>query len=456
MFFVKLQRDVNDFMENLGVESLASMRGNLRKSVYLESYGCAANKADLEIMLAYIINSGYEISNNPGDADFILVNTCGVKKPTEDRMLERLNLLGALNKPLIITGCLPKINLKLIFKVAPNFSAVLDPHSINKIVLALRSAERGERNKIFFSEKPPVKVEEPHIRLSPVIEIIPISEGCLSACAFCCVRFARGSLFSYPVNSIVDRLQRAISEGIKEVWLTSQDNGAYGFDIGTNLAALLKECCSIEGNFFIRVGMMNPNHALKILSDLISAYKDRRIFKFLHLPVQSGDNEVLKIMNRRYTIEDFKSIIHAFRREIPDVTIATDVICGFPSESKEAFERTLRLIEEIKPDIVNISKFFPRPNTPAERMRQVDAKEIAFRSRIITEIINKVSFERNARWLGWEGEILIDEKGRGSSWIGRNFAYKPIIVKSENNLLGKFINVKIVETRKNYLEARVL
>ncbi|MBS7654404.1 tRNA (N(6)-L-threonylcarbamoyladenosine(37)-C(2))-methylthiotransferase [Candidatus Bathyarchaeota archaeon] len=443
-------------MEHLDVEFVASMGGNLRKRVYLESYGCAANKADLEIMLAYIINSGYKVYNNPEDADFIVVNTCAVKKPTEDRMLERLRLLSVLNKPLIITGCLPKINLKLIIKVAPNFSAVLDPQSINKIVLALRSAERGERNKIFFSEKPPIKVVEPHIRLSPVIEIIPISEGCLSACAFCCVRFARGSLFSYPVNSIVDRLQRAISEGIREVWLTSQDNGAYGFDIGTNLASLLKECCSIDGDFFIRVGMMNPNHALKILSYLISAYKDRRIFKFLHLPVQSGDNEVLKMMNRRYTVEGFKSIVRSFRREIPDVTIATDVICGFPGESKEAFERTLRLIEEIKPDIVNISKFFPRPNTPAERMRQVDAKEILFRSRMITEITNKISFERNAKWLGWEGEILIDEKGRGNSWIGRNFAYKPIVVKSENNLLGKIINVKIVETRKNYLEARVL
>jgi MiaB-like tRNA modifying enzyme len=443
-------------MRNLGVESIAFIDDNLGKSVYVESYGCAANKADLEIMLAYIANSGYRISNNLEDADFILVNTCGVKKPTEDRMLERLRLLSALNKPLIVTGCLPKINFKLIIKVAPNFSAVLDPYSVDKIVLALKSAEKGEKNKVFFSEKPPVKVNEPHIRLSPVIEIIPISEGCLGACSFCCVRFARGSLFSYPINSIVDRLHRAVSEGIKEVWLTSQDNGAYGFDIGTNLTTLLKECCSIEGKFFIRVGMMNPNHTLKILSDLISIYKNRRIFKFLHLPVQSGDNEVLKMMNRRYTVEDFKRIVHLFRREIPKMTIATDVICGFPGESREAFERTLRLIEEIKPDIVNISKFFPRPKTPAERMKQVDAKEIVFRSRTITNVVNKISFERNASWLGWEGEILIDEKGSDNSWIGRNFAYKPIVVKSENNLLGKIINVRIIKTSKNYLEAKML
>jgi len=443
-------------MRNLGVKSASSMGDDLRKSVYVESYGCAANKADLEIMLAHMAVSGYEISNNPKDADFILVNTCGVKKPTEDRMLERLRLLSALKKPLIIAGCLPKINFKLIVKAAPNFSAVLDPYSVDKIVSALKSAERGEVNKVFFSEKPPVKVDEPYIRLNPIIEIIPISEGCLGACAFCCVRFARGSLFSYPINSIVNRLRKAISEGIKEAWLTSQDNGAYGFDIGTNLAALLKECCSVEGNFFIRVGMMNPNHALKILPDLISAYKDRRIFKFLHLPVQSGDNEVLRMMNRRYTVEDFKRIIQSFRLEIPNVTIATDVICGFPGESKEAFERTLRLIEEIKPDIVNVSKFFPRPNTPAARMKQIDAKEILFRSQMLTKVVEKISFERNAGWLGWEGEILIDEKGSGNSWIGRNFAYKPIVVKSEDNLLGKIVNVKIIEAHKNHLEAKML
>lgn len=443
-------------MRNLGVKSASSMGDDLRKRVYVESYGCAANKADLEIMLAHMAVSGYEISNNPKDADFILVNTCGVKKPTEDRMLERLRLLSALKKPLIIAGCLPKINFKLTVKAAPNFSAVLDPYSVDKIVSALKSAERGEINKVFFSENPPVKVDEPHTRLSPIIEIIPISEGCLGACAFCCVRFARGSLFSYPINSIVDRLRRAISEGIKEAWLTSQDNGAYGLDIGTNLAALLKECCSIEGTFFIRVGMMNPNHALKILPDLISAYKDRRIFKFLHLPVQSGDNEVLRMMNRRYTVEDFKRIIQSFRLEMPNITITTDVICGFPGESREAFERTLRLIEEIKPDIVNVSKFFPRPNTPAARMKQIDAKEILFRSRMITKVVEKISLERNAGWLGWEGEILIDEKGSGNSWIGRNFAYKPIVVKSEDNLLGKIVNVKIIEARKNYLEAEML
>ncbi|MEM1514671.1 MAG: tRNA (N(6)-L-threonylcarbamoyladenosine(37)-C(2))-methylthiotransferase [Thermoproteota archaeon] len=426
------------------------------KTIYVESYGCAANKADLEIMLAHIINAGYRIVDRIDDADIILINTCGVKKPTEDRIIGRIRIFNGLNKPFIIAGCLPKINFKAIMRVAPNVSAILDPYSVDKIVLALKTAEKGERGRVFFSEKPMVKPEQPKIRLNKVIEIVPISEGCLGACAYCCVRFARGKLFSYPRELIVNRLKLAVSEGAKEIWLTSQDNGAYGLDIGTSLVELLKECCNIEGKFLVRVGMMNPNHAIKMLPELIEVYKNEHIFKFLHVPVQSGDDDVLRTINRKYTIKEFKCIIESFRREIQDITIATDIICGFPTESKEAFERTLRLIEDVRPDIVNISKFFPRPNTPAAKMRQIDNREVSLRSRLATDLVNRISFEMNMRWAGWEGEILVDEKGPGDSWIGRNHAYKPIVIKSEKNLLGKFINVRITEAHTNYLEAKII
>ncbi|MEM1673433.1 MAG: tRNA (N(6)-L-threonylcarbamoyladenosine(37)-C(2))-methylthiotransferase [Candidatus Bathyarchaeia archaeon] len=426
------------------------------KAIYIESYGCAANKADLEIMLAHIVNAGYKIINRIEDADIIMINTCGVKKPTEDRMLGRIRFFNGLNKPLIIAGCLPKINFEAVTKAAPNFSAMLDPYSIDKILLALKAAESGERNKIFFSEKPIVKPAQPKIRLNRVIEIIPISEGCLGVCTYCCVRFARGRLFSYPKELIVDRIKSAIIDGAKEIWLTSQDNGAYGADIGTNFVELLKECSSLEGKFLIRVGMMNPNHVIKMLPELIETYKNERIFKFLHIPVQSGDNDVLKMMNRKYTVEEFKSIVESFRREIPEITIATDIICGFPGESRESFERTLQLIEDVKPDIINISKFFPRPNTPAARMKQLDSREVAVRSRVATDLVSRISLKMNMRWIGWEGEILVDEKGPGDSWIGRNYAYKPIVVRSQKNLLGEFINVKVTEAHVNYLEAEII
>jgi MiaB-like tRNA modifying enzyme len=406
--------------------------------------------------MGHLTGAGYHLTKDINSANIVLVNTCGVKKPTEDRIIGRLQKLSRTRKPLIITGCLPKINFKAILKAAPNFSAALDPQSIDKILSAIKSAENGETKKIFFSEKPIIKLKQPKVNLNQPIEIISISEGCAGACAFCCVRFARGALFSYPKEAIVKSVNQAVQNGAKEIWLTSQDTGAYGLDIGTNLAELLRECCGVKGKFLVRVGMMNPDHALFILDELVDAYNDDRIFKFLHLPVQSGDNLILKLMNRKYTVEDYGTIVNRFRKEFPELTLSTDVICGFPSETQEAFQRTLDLVEEVKPDVVNISKFFPRPNTPAERMEQVDMEKIKARSRVMSQLVRKVSLEKNKKWIGWEGEILVDEKGKDQSWIGRNCAYKPIVVKDEGNFLGKFLKVRITKTFSTYLEAEII
>jgi MiaB-like tRNA modifying enzyme len=406
-------------------------------------------------MLAHLMSAGYRLTYGAASADVILINTCAVKKPTEDRIVEKIRVLSQLNKPLIVAGCLPKINFKAVLKAAPDLSAVLDPRSVDKILLAVKSAERGEKSKIFFSQKPVHKLRQPKIRLNPSVEIISISEGCVGACAFCCVRFARGALFSYPKEDIVKRVSHAVSEGVKEFWFTSQDNGAYGLDIKTNLAELLEDCCRVEGKFLIRVGMMNPDHVPWKLPELIDAYKNEKIFKFLHLPVQSGDNETLTRMNRRYTVEEFKKIVHKFREKIPETTLSTDIICGFPGESRQAFEETLKLVEEVQPDIVNISKFFSRPHTPAGLMEPIDANEVKDRSRRLTKIARKTSLDRNRTWLNWEGQVFIDEKGRDSSWIGRNFAYKPIAIRSNEYLSGRFIQAKVVEAHPTYLEAEV-
>jgi tRNA A37 methylthiotransferase MiaB len=209
----------------------------------------------------------------------------------------------------------------------------------------------------------------------------------------------------------------------------------------------------------VRVGMMTPNLTLDMLSDIIEAFQNEHVFKFAHLPVQSGDNQVLKRMNRLYSVEEFKLAIEAFRNAIPSVTVATDVICGFPSESDDAFERSLRLIKEIRPDVVNISKFFPRPNTAAEKMMQrVPPTEVNQRSREVTSLAARISFEKNREWLNWEGPVLIDEPGKQpNSFIGRNFAYKPIVVKNcDPTLLGTFQKVKVTEAFQTYLKAEIL
>jgi threonylcarbamoyladenosine tRNA methylthiotransferase CDKAL1 len=298
----------------------------------------------------------------------------------------------------------------------------------------------------------------PRLTKNPVVSLVPVGYGCLGSCAYCCVVFARGRLRSYAIEEIVEKVKRDLASGSGEFWFTSQDMACYGRDLGTNLAALLKSVCAIPGDFWIRVGMMTPNFALDMLNELVEAFRCEKVFKFLHLPVQSGDDVVLKRMRRCYTVQDFRKVVSAFRAAFPEVTLATDVICGFPGETKNAFDNTLRLISEVKPDIVNVSKFFGRPGTAAAEMTNVvEQAEIKRRSTEAAKLAKQISLDRNQRWTKWTGEILVDEKGKvPGSWIGRNFAYKPVTVKSTSDLLGKTLKVKVAKAFPTYLEGTVV
>jgi MiaB-like tRNA modifying enzyme len=246
-------------------------------------------------------------------------------------------------------------------------------------------------------------------------------------------------------------VRQAIKNGCKELWVTSQDNGCYGRDIGANLPQLLNEIVKIKEKFFVRVGMMNPLHVKPILDDLINAYKNQKIFKFLHLPVESGSDKILKDMRRGYRVKDFKEIVEKFRRELIQLTLSTDIIVGYPTEKEADFQKTLNLIKEIKPDIVNISKFGPRTKTEAAKLKQLSPKIVKERSKKLFEIVRGISMKNNKKWLGWEGEVLVDEIGKENSYMARNFAYKPIVIKNKEEILGNFVKVKIIETKSNYL-----
>jgi len=426
-----------------------------RGRVFAKSFGCPSNVADGEVMMGCLSGAGYDIVNRAEEADFLVYNTCAVKTPTENRMLEVLKRAPK-GKKLIVTGCLPLINFERL-SAEVRFDGALGPAPGDNVVEVLRQVEEGRRVvALERNAKPSLKL--PKVRVNEAVGIIPVNYGCLGSCSYCCVLFARGRLRSYSIEEVMERVKCDLASGVEEVWLTSQDTACYGRDLGVDLVGLLEEICSIHGSFFIRVGMMTPNQALIILDDLIKAYRDEKVFKFLHLPVQSGDDETLRRMNRFYSIEEFKKVVYAFRSEIPETTLATDVICGFPGESGEAFEQTARLVQEICPDIVNVSKFFPRPGTPAAEMElRVPQKETKERSRRMADLTREVSFERNKTWVGWRGRILIDEKGKSpDSWIGRNFAYKPIVVKSDEFLLGRFMEVCVTKGFPTHLEAEFL
>jgi threonylcarbamoyladenosine tRNA methylthiotransferase CDKAL1 len=428
--------------------------------VFIESFGCSANLADGEVLAGCLAEAGYKLVETVEAAHIVIYNTCAVKGPTENRMIAFLKRVPS-DKKLIVAGCLPLINFERLCKEV-RFDGVVGPAAGNKIVDVAKRVLNGKKVVALegaANAKPSPNL--PRLRLNSVIGIVPINYGCLGSCAYCCVVFARGRLRSYSVQEIIEKVKMDLASGVQEFWITSQDTACYGRDIGTSLADLLKALCSIKRDFKIRVGMMTPNLAKNILEDLIQAFQSEKILKFVHLPVQSGDDKVLKRMRRLYSVKDFKDIVNAFRAKFPEATIATDVICGFPSETKEAFERTLRLIEDVQPDIVNVSKFFARPKTTAADMHEdfVSSREIKRRSGLTAKLAKEVAFERNQRWVGWAGKVLVDEVGKVlGSWIGRNFAYKPIVLKNSGScdLIGKTFHVKVVKAFTTYLGGEIV
>ena len=424
--------------------------------VLVESYGCSTNLADGEVLAGCLSQAGFDLVQSIPEADVVVYNCCAVKGPTENRMIELLKRVPR-EKKAVIAGCLPLTSFDRLQRDV-RFDAAVGPAAGLGIVDVVKRVLAGEKVVALegaLCAKPVLSL--PRLTKNPVVSLVPVGYGCLGSCAYCCVVFARGRLRSYAIEEIVEKVKCDLASGVKEFWFTSQDMACYGRDVGTNLAALLRSVCAIPGDFWIRVGMMTPNFALDMLNELVEAFRCEKVFKFLHLPVQSGDDVVLKRMRRCYTVQDFRKVVSAFRAAFPEVTLATDVICGFPGETKNAFDNTLRLISEVKPDIVNVSKFFGRPGTAAAKMTNVvEQVEIKRRSTEAAKLAKQISLDRNQRWTKWTGEILVDEKGKvPGSWIGRNFAYKPVTVKSTSTLLGKTLKVKVAKAFPTYLEGTI-
>ena len=412
--------------------NLLSHSGTNLKRIYFESYGCAANRFDLEVMLGILAAAGYSFVTEPKSADIILVHTCGVKKATEDKILHRLKLLSSLRKPTIVSGCLPKIDFEAMMRASPN-AAFLDPNSIHKILTAIDSLRDGGP-KIFFSSRPPIKPSLPRFRLNKLIGVVQVAEGCLGDCSYCCTKLARGELVSYPPEHILRNVKEALEEGALEIWLTGQDLGAYGKDIGTNLIDLVEKVAALPYDFKVRLGMMNPSFALEAINGLKRVYLNEKVYKFAHLPVQSGSDSVLKEMNRPYTVEEFKWVVEELREEVDDISIATDVIVGYPTETDEDFKATLNLLKEVKPDITNVSKYAHRPKTKASLIPQLSSTLVAERSRILSKLSSRIALERNVRLVGRRETALITEKSSMGSYVGRIANYKKVLVSSSKNL----------------------
>ena len=424
--------------------------------VFIRNFGCSSNTADGEVLAGCLAEAGFQITPSETEADVLIYNTCAVKGPTENRIIDAIKHAPK-NKKIVVAGCLTMISFERLCRES-YFNAAVGPAVGGQIVAVVNRVLAGERVVDLAATRNKPLQTLPRQQTNPVISVVPVNFGCLGSCTYCCVVFARGHLRSYSIEEVLERVKSDYSSGAKEFWITSQDTASYGRDLSTDLAELMTALGNLKGDFQVRVGMMTPNLVTEMQSRLIAAFDTPKIFKFLHLPVQSGDDTVLQYMRRFYTAEEFKATVNTFRNEFPKLTLATDVIVGFPGETEEAFENTLRLLEEVKPDVTNVSKFFARPKTIAANMKDglVGKEETKRRSAVAAELAKRLSAERNQRWIGWTGEILVDEKGKmEGSWVGRNFAYKPIAVQSTENLLGKTLNVKVTEALTTYLKGEI-
>jgi MiaB-like tRNA modifying enzyme len=421
-------------------------------NIYIEIYGCSNSQAEAEMMAGLLKQAGFEIVDSDKKADLIIIVTCYVKTPTEQKILFRIKELS--KKKLIIAGCMPEEIYNKLIDIAPKAS-LLSTHHIKEIVQAVDKTLEGKRVE-YLGESNEIKLCLPKVRRNSVIDIVPISSGCNSHCYYCCVRLVKGKLFSYPKEMIVKEIESSLKEGCKEIWLTAQDTASYGLDKGAKLPELLNDISNIPGKFFVRVGMMNLKNVIPIASDIVKAFQNEKIYKFIHLPIQSGSDNVIALMNRAYKVSQFEEIVKMFRDSF-NCQVWTDVIVGYPTEKEEDFSKTLEFIRKIRPDWINVSKFGIRPGTEAAKLKPLPTDIVKERSRIASELVRKISLEKNQEWIGWEGEILVSEKGnQPNQWIGRNFAYKPVLVESRNNPFGKIVRVKITEVSHSHLSGKLL
>lgn len=430
------------------------------KKIYVEGHGCSASLADTEILKGMIERGGYEIVEEQSSADLSVLVTCSVKSVTEQRMLSRIREINQQGKnKLIVAGCLPKADPDKITRIGGNLS-MLGPGNLDKILPTIDSSLSGKQMVSLAPEKL-VKLGMPRSRSNQVVGIVEISSGCLSSCTFCQVKLVKGNVFSYPEEAIVEEARTLVSQGAKEIWLTSTDNAAYGRDAKTNLPRLISKVSSLPGHFKIRVGMMNPLLTDRLVDEMVECFRHEKVFKFVHLPVQSGSDRILKMMQRGYTVDDFREMVGTFRKAIPQITLSTDMIVGFPSETEAEFEESQQLLEKIRPDVVNISRFGARSGTKAALMdSQIDSAASKDRSRRMNDLVKRIQREINSKWVGWTGTVLLDEFVK-EAVVGRNFSYKPCLFKndqrllSSNDILGEEVNAKIIDFTSSTLRAVV-
>ncbi|HSQ41917.1 MAG TPA: tRNA (N(6)-L-threonylcarbamoyladenosine(37)-C(2))-methylthiotransferase [Fibrobacteraceae bacterium] len=404
------------------------------------SQGCSANVGEGEQIASLLRNlGGIPDANEP---DLIVFNLCCVKGCRSALSLVKKNKSTHPRAALLATGCL-SVDLRAELKRLDEKISILGANAWEMLAEAVDEILKGRCFEFPINAKHGV-LNTGRIRKNPVIGIVPVSRGCLDACAFCVTRLIKGVHESYPENQILEEIRAHLQAGCREIWLTGQDAGCYGFERSSNLARLVRLILeTFPDEFLLRLGMGNPRHIFSYWEELANILQDPRVFTFLHLPVQSGSDAVLQRMGRQHKTSDFLKLVEGLRQQVPDLTLSTDLIVGFPGETSQDFAATLQLLRAVHPAVINMARFVVRPGTLASRMPdRVPREEIHARSLELSLLIAEISRKQNQESVGRLEDVIVEEPGKAGDVIARTIQYRPVALHQEIPL-GSRVCVKI-------------
>ena len=383
---------------------------------HIETYGCTSNQGESRRIERALRDGGHRPADGPETADVAILNTCTVIEKTEDNMLRRARELDDRVPELIVTGCMALAQGEAFANADVNARVL----HWDEVPTAMRNGECPT----------PADAGEPVV--DGEIGILPIARGCTSNCSYCITKFATGRIDSPPVATNVDRARALVHAGASELRITGQDTGVYGWDTGERkLPELLDRICDIDGEFRVRVGMANPGGVHGIREELADVFaRNEKLYDFLHVPVQSGSDDVLADMRRQHRVEQFREIVTTFDDRLGEWTLATDFVVGFPTESPEDHEQSMELLREIRPEKVNVTRFSKRPGTDAAEMKGLGGQTKKDRSKAMSALAREISAFVYESMVGDTREVLVVEPGTADSVKCRDRAYRQIIVQS--------------------------
>lgn len=423
------------------------------KRFYIWTIGCQMNEADSAKVAAMLQEVGYEPTRSEDDADIVVLNSCVVRQAAEDKVAGKLNNLVRLKRerpevPLVLTGCMVTKQQEKLKETFPHVDLFFDPSDFDKLEQVVPELAQLEDD---LQQLPHYYLPQQTEGKAAVTAYIPIIYGCNFLCSYCIVPYRRGKETSRPMQEIVQEVERVVATGVREVTLLGQTVNAYGHDLPDhpNLAQLLREVDRVPGLERLRYLTSHPKYMTDELIDTMAEL--RTTCHHLNLPVQAGDNEVLRRMRRTYTRDLWMERIAYARNRMPDLTVATDIIVGFPGESEEQFMQTFDMLEQTRVDKVHLAMYSPRPGTLSARWDDdIPHEEKLRRHQTLEKQQERIATELNSKRLGETYEVLVEGKSRGR-WTGRTRGNTLVHFDDDRDLTGKLVDVRITRTSPWFL-----